>query len=122
LFERKIVLKALKMAKDWKERLGVVYSTNPDFDYESNREEEPETLVPAMQRLKVVIDRKQRKGKTVTLVQGFTGKTDDLKELGKLLRTKCGTGGSEKEGEIILQGECEKKVREILRKEGYGMK
>jgi translation initiation factor 1 len=110
------------MAKDWKERLGVVYSTNPDFNYENNQEEEPDTLIPAKQQLKVITDRSQRKGKTVTLVKGFIGKSDDLKKLGKLLRIKCGTGGSEKEGEIIIQGEVAEKIKDILRTEGYGVK
>mgnify|MGYP002066126671 CR=1 FL=1 len=110
------------MAKDWKDRLGVVYSTSPDFKYEKNREEEPETLPPGEQLLRVSIDRKQRKGKSVTLVTGFIGKADDLKELGKKLKTKCGVGGSVKEAEIIVQGEWIDKVKEILRSEGYKVK
>lgn len=110
------------MAKDWKERLGVVYSTNSDFQYENDREEVEETLLPEAQNLRVYIDRKQRKGKTVTLVTGFIGKEEDLKELGKLLKTKCGVGGSVKEGEIIIQGELMEKVKGILRSGGYKVK
>ncbi len=110
------------MAKDWKERLGVVYSTNSEYSYETGKEEDPTTLLPEKQHLKVMLDRKQRKGKTVTLVQGFIGKQEDLKQLGKLLKTKCGVGGSEKDGEIIIQGEFADKIKDILVKEGYIVK
>ena len=110
------------MAKDWKDRLGVVYSTNPDFGYETGKEEEKDTPAPGDQHLKVCIDRKQRKGKTVTLIQGFVGKEADLKELGRLLKSKCGVGGSAKEGEIILQGDWVQKVRKLLLDSGYGIK
>jgi translation initiation factor 1 len=115
-------LKHMAMAKDWKERLGVVYSTNTDFKYQTGKKETPDTLLPDDQRLKVSIDRKQRKGKTVTLVQGFIGTDEDLKKLGKLLKTKCGVGGSEKDGEIIIQGDFLTKIKDILRCEGYGLK
>ena len=117
-----LTLQKKNMAQDWKDRLGVVYSTNSDFNYEKTGEEEPETLSPENQKLRVSIDRKQRKGKSVTLVQGFVGKEDDLKELAKLLKTKCGVGGSAKEGEIIIQGEFVEKVRGILTKQGYKVK
>jgi translation initiation factor 1 len=110
------------MAKDWKDRLGVVYSTNSDFNFNSNQESEPNTVLPGKQNLRVIIDRKHRKGKAVTIVQGFVGKEDDLKELAKLLKTKCGAGGSAKDGEIIIQGEIIEKVKEILIKEGYRIK
>lgn len=104
---------------DWKERLNVVYSTNPDYSYETNEEEEEATLPPAQQRLRVQLDRKNRGGKVVTLVTGFVGTEEDLKELGKLLKSKCGVGGSAKEGEIIVQGNFKQKVLELLKKEGY---
>ena len=102
------------MAKDWKDRLGMMYSTNPDYEYTYDGEEEQDTLQPEEQNLKVEIDRKKRKGKTVCLVSGFIGKEDDLKELAKLLKTKCGVGGSVKEGQIIIQGDFKKKITEIL--------
>lgn len=107
------------MAKDWKDRLGVIYSTNPDFKYETSGKKEPDTLPPGEQRLKVMIDRKQRKGKTVTLVQGFTGREEDLKELGRMLKSKCGVGGSVKDGEIIIQGGHSGKIRQLLEDVGY---
>jgi translation initiation factor 1 len=81
------------MANDWKDRLGVVFSTNPNFGYEHENEEEPETLQPSKQNLRVTLDKKQRAGKSVTLVTGFVGTEADLKELGKMLKTKCGVGG-----------------------------
>lgn len=107
---------------DWKDRLNVVYSTNPDFQYEKEQSPEQFTLPPGMQNLKVSIDRKQRGGKSVTLVQGFVGSDDDLKELSKLLKTKCGVGGSAKENEIIIQGEFKQKVADLLIQLGYKVK
>lgn len=107
------------MKNDKKNRINVVYSTNPDFNYEYQREEEAETLPPEKQNLRVCLDSKQRKGKTVTLVQGFTGTEDDLKELAKLLKNKCGVGGSVKDGEIIIQGEVREKVLNLLRELKY---
>ena len=105
---------------DWKERLNVVYSTNPDFNYEQEEEEE-ETATPdkKQQKLRVSIEKKGRGGKTVTLVNGFIGSEDDRKELGKLLKTKCSVGGSVKDGEIIIQGEFKQRVIELLKAEGY---
>ena len=87
---------------DWKSRLGVVYSTNPDFQYETQADAEAETLPPGKQRLLVTIDRRNRGGKQVTLVTGFVGTADDLKDLGKTLKTRCGVGGSAKDGEITV--------------------
>ena len=104
---------------DWKERLNVVYSTNPNFNYEMEDDEEQVTLEPALQNLRVQLDRKNRGGKVVTLITGFVGTDNDLKELGKLLKSKCGVGGSAKDGEIIVQGDFKQKVLDLLKKEGY---
>lgn len=104
---------------DWKDRLNVVYSTNPNYEYENLNEEEDETLEKQQQKLRVSIEKKGRGGKTVTLITGFIGKEDDLKELGKLLKTKCGVGGSAKDGEIIIQGEFKQRTIDLLKAEGY---
>lgn len=104
---------------DWKERLNVVYSTNPDFQYENEAEEEAETLPKNHQKLRVSMEKKGRAGKTVTLIQGFEGTETDLKELGKILKGKCGVGGSVKEGEIIIQGDFKQRIIELLKAEGY---
>ena len=104
---------------DWKDRLNVVYSTNPDFQYESNEEEEQETLPKNQQKLRVSMEKKGRGGKTVTLIRGFIGTEDDLKDLGKLLKTKCGVGGSVKDGEIIIQGDFKQRIIDLLKAEGY---
>lgn len=104
---------------DWKDRLNVVYSTNPNHEYENLNEEEDETLEKQQQKLRVSIEKKGRGGKTVTLITGFIGKEDDLKELGKLLKTKCGVGGSAKDGEIIIQGEFKQRIIDLLKAEGY---
>ena len=102
---------------DWKDRLNIVYSTNPDFEYEMKPG--VETPPPSKQRLTVRIDKKQRGGKKVTLVEGFAGSSEDLKTLGKLLKTKCGAGGSVKDGEILVQGDFRDKIAECLRADGY---
>lgn len=108
------------MENDWKKRLGVVYSTNPDFKYES-RDTEPqqETLPPAKQKLIVGIDRRNRGGKTVTLISGFKGRQDDLSELGRTLKVKCGVGGTAKDGEITIQGDLRDKLVNLLHSMGY---
>lgn len=110
------------MSKKNKERLNVVYSTNPNFSYETDPHEEIKTPAPQFQKLYVSIDKKQRAGKEVTLVEGFVGLEDDLKELGKLLKSKCGVGGTVKENEILIQGNFRDKIMEILIKEGYQVK
>lgn len=110
------------MSKGKKDRMNVVYSTNPNFSYEYEQEEQQETLSNDQQLLYVSLDRKQRGGKEVTLVEGFVGTEDDLKELGKLLKSKCGVGGTAKDGEIIVQGSFRDKVMELLVKEGYKVK
>lgn len=108
------------MAK--KKKTNVVYSTNPDFNFDYEEDEIQETLPAGEQRLYVSIDRKQRKGKEVTLVEGFVGDPDDLKDLGKMLKSKCGVGGSVKDGEILIQGNVRDKVYDLLVKEGYSVK
>ena len=109
-------------ANDWKSRLGMVYSTDPDFRYTTDEVEEPETLPPDKQTLRVWLDRKQRGGKQVTLVRGFVGTQADLGELARLLKSRCGVGGSAKEGEIIIQGDHRDRVVEILLQNGYRCK
>ena len=104
---------------DWKERLGVVYSTNPDYDYDTAAVDEPQTLPSREQRLRVSIEKNGRGGKVVTLVRGFVGTADDLKNLGKWLKTRCGVGGSVKDGELIIQGNLRERVVDLLRSEGY---
>lgn len=106
-------------SNDWKERLGIMYSTNPDFQYDKKEEETEDTLPKEKQQLRISLDKRNRGGKAVTLVTGFRGTTADLEALGKFLKVKCGVGGSAKDGEIIVQGDVRPKVLEILQKEGY---
>jgi translation initiation factor 1 len=105
------------MAKK-KEKLNIVYSTNPNFQFEFEEEESVETLPNNQQKLYVSLDRKQRGGKEVTLIEGFIGQEEDLKELGKMIKQKCGVGGAVKDGEILIQGNFKDKVCAILEKEG----
>lgn len=107
---------------DWKKRLGVVFSTNPDFKYEEEEHEEAKTLEPSRQNLIVGIDRKGRAGKQVTLVTGFVGTEEDLAELGRTLKVKCGVGGSAKNGEIAIQGDFRDRIVELLKDMGYKAK
>lgn len=110
---------ARKPDNDWKARLGVVYSTSDDYEYSHDEGQGEETLPANRQKLRIELDKKQRAGKKVTLVTGFVGAEDDLKDLGKLLKSKCGVGGSAKKGEILIQGDFRDRVRDILQKEGY---
>lgn len=104
---------------DWKDRLNIVYSTNPDFSYQLDEEEELATVDPKQQKLRVSIEKKGRGGKTVTVITGFIGSEDDLKELGRMLKTKCGVGGAVKDGEILIQGEFKQRIIDLLKAEGY---
>jgi translation initiation factor 1 len=101
---------------------GIVYSTNPDFDYSAREPGDQDTLPPQQQDLRVSLDRKQRKGKEVTLITGFVGNHDDLKELGKALKSKLGVGGSAKHGELIIQGDFRDEVVKMLTEKGYKVK
>lgn len=108
--------------KNKKQREGIVYSTSNDFEYEYDEQEDQETLPAAEQNLKVQLDKKARAGKKVSLVTGYIGTEDDLKDLGKLLKSKCGVGGSVKDGEILIQGDFREKIVEVLKKDGYQVK
>jgi translation initiation factor 1 len=110
------------MENDWKKRLGMVYSTNPDYNFEEDKDAEQETLPPQQQKLIVSLDKKKRQGKKVTLVSGFVGKEEDVKTLGKMLKTKCGVGGSVKDMEILVQGDFRARIAELLKQEGYKVK
>ncbi|MFO7669911.1 MAG: translation initiation factor [Bacteroidales bacterium] len=110
------------MDNDWKKRLGVVYSTNPDFQYGEDAEDRQESISPGQQKLYVSLDRKNRKGKAVTLVEGFKGSDEELKSLGKELKSKCGSGGSVKDGEMIIQGDFRDRVITLLRDKGFVVK
>ena len=107
------------MGGNKKKRVDVVYSTNKDYSFDYDEDGEQDTVSESEQELYVSIDRKQRKGKSVTLIEGFIGSEEELKALGKLLKSKCGVGGSAKDGEIIVQGEVKDKVYQLLLKEGY---
>ncbi len=110
------------MDKDWKKRLGMVYSTNPDFQYENTEEEKTETLAPRQQLLYVSLDKKNRKGKKVTLVEGFKGTTEDLKNLARELKSSCGVGGSVGDGNILIQGDFRDRVINLLQDKGFKVK
>jgi len=110
------------MENDWKHRLGVVFSTDPDFEYSSDEEPQEQTLPPGEQDLRVWRDSKRRAGKTVTVVRGFIGTDDDLASLGRMLKKGCGVGGTVKDGEIIIQGDHRDRVTDLLLGEGYRCK
>jgi translation initiation factor 1 len=112
------------MAKknDWKMREGIVYSTASDFDYQYDAGSAAAALPPQQQQLRVMLDKSGRAGKKVTLVTGFVGSSSDLESLGKKLKTKCGTGGAVKDGEILVQGDFRDKVLDFLVREGYKAK
>ena len=110
------------MSKKSKNRVNVVYSTNPNFSYEEESSLEPTTLPPSQQKLYVSLDRKNRGGKEVTLIEGFVGTEEDLKQLGKVLKSKCGVGGAAKDGEIIVQGNFKDKIAAMLEQMEYNVK
>jgi len=110
------------MSNNKKQRRGIVYSTNPDYQYEHSNQSEETTLPPGEQNLYVSLDRKNRKGKSVTLIAGFIGSQLDLKELGRSLKVFCGSGGSVEDGIILVQGDCREKVLTYLSGEGYTAK
>lgn len=107
---------------DWKSRLGVVYSTNPDFSFNEEDYEEVDTLQPNKQKLIVAIDKKGRAGKQMSAITGFVGKEEDLQQLGKLLKNKCGVGGAVKDGVILIQGDNRDKIVKLLLDMGYNAK
>ena len=109
----------MKKNNDWKDRLGVVFSTNPDFAYQDEDQQPMDSLAPGQQKLRLRIEKNGRGGKTVTVVSGFVGKEEELKELARMLKTRCGVGGSCKEGEIIIQGDFKNRIIDILKQEGY---
>lgn len=109
------------MASDWKDRLGVVFSTNPNFEYDTDGDNEVTTLEPSKQNLKIWLDR-LKGGRVATVVRGFVGSNEDLATLGKELKKSCGVGGTTKDGEIIIQGDHRDRVLELLQKAGYKCK
>ena len=111
----------LKMSNsnDWKRRLNIVYSTNPDFKYDNGEEDDVHAAPKEKQQVRIKLDKRNRGGKTVTLITGIEGSDDEIAALATKLKSKIGTGGSAKEGEIIIQGDFRNRVMELLLKEGY---
>jgi translation initiation factor 1 len=110
------------MDNDWKKRLGMVYSTNPDYQFDPDPGEKQGAISPGEQKLIVRLDKKNRKGKTVTLVEGFQGTGEELRTLGKELKSKCGVGGTAKGGQIMVQGDFRERVFSLLKDKGYSVK
>ena len=104
---------------DWKDKLAFAYSTNPDYNPNDNTDEEEESLEPNKQVLRVRLEKKNRGGKTVSIVSGYVGTESDLKDLGKHLKSRCGVGGSVKDGEIIIQGDFRDRILNLLKEMGY---
>lgn len=109
------------MAKSFESLGGLVFSTNKNIDL-SNQEDEIETPIPGQQDLRVWLEKNHRGGKVASVIKGFVGKQEDLEALGKTIKTKCGTGGSAKEGEIIIQGDHREKIVTLLQQLGYKAK
>jgi translation initiation factor 1 len=109
-------------SKKNKQKGNIVYSTNPNFHFETEKEETTETPAPQQQDLRVMLDKKNRGGKVVTIITGFIGKDEDAEELGKWLKSRCGTGGSVKDGEIMVQGDNRDKILNLLLEKGYKAK
>ena len=107
---------------DWKKREGVVYSTDPNFSFQPASSDEAATLPPSQQNLRVFLDKSGRAGKQVTIVSGFVGTPADIGSLTKILKTKCGAGGSAKDAEIVIQGDVRDKLVQVLSQAGYKVK
>jgi translation initiation factor 1 len=112
----------MNKTNDWKDRLGVVYSTSQDYNFEESTSKQEDTLPPEKQNLRIQLSTKHRKGKTVTIITGFIGRNDDLQALEKELKSKCATGGTCKEGEIIIQGDFREKISLYLRSKSFQVK
>jgi len=113
---------SLMFSQDWKDKLSFVYSTNPDFNLDNNSDDKQETPPPTKQDLRILLDKKNRGGKVVTIITGFIGSMEDLKDLGKILKSRCGVGGSVKDGMILIQGDFRDRIMNLLQEMGYKVK